>query len=170
MGFAYALVCPTSMEVKYVGQTIQTLSTRLSQHIHDSKNKSRGNYHLHSKNWIRSILKLGKTPLIIELTQLTDDTQLNECERYWISYFKGTGCKLTNIQVGGKLACYKLKLKRYNLSNYHRGAAHHQRAKTHCPQGHIYDENNTYNFRGKRYCRACKRERQRAYRRKKQKE
>jgi hypothetical protein len=28
-------------------------------------------------------------------------------------------------------------------------------AKTHCPQGHPYDEANTYHYRGMRYCRTC---------------
>lgn len=33
--------------------------------------------------------------------------------------------------------------------------------KTHCPQGHPYDEANTYLWRGHRICRACSRERAR---------
>ena len=32
-------------------------------------------------------------------------------------------------------------------------------AKTHCPQGHRYDEQNTYLFRNGRKCRACHRDR-----------
>lgn len=32
-------------------------------------------------------------------------------------------------------------------------------AKTHCPRGHLYDEQNTYLSQGKRSCRACKFER-----------
>jgi hypothetical protein len=32
-----------------------------------------------------------------------------------------------------------------------------QRAKTHCPVGHPYDEKNTYLYEGRRYCRACHR-------------
>jgi hypothetical protein len=31
--------------------------------------------------------------------------------------------------------------------------------KTHCPQGHPYDEENAYTWRGTRYCRACARRR-----------
>lgn len=34
---------------------------------------------------------------------------------------------------------------------------------THCPQGHPYDEANTYVYYGSRSCRACGREKQRAY-------
>lgn len=40
--------------------------------------------------------------------------------------------------------------------------SNHEAQKTHCPQGHPYDEANTYWFHGtKRMCRACNRERQR---------
>ena len=35
------------------------------------------------------------------------------------------------------------------------------RAKTHCPQGHPYDERNTRRYKGRRHCRACARERAR---------
>jgi hypothetical protein len=37
--------------------------------------------------------------------------------------------------------------------------AHAERAKTHCPQGHPYDEENTRIRNGKRHCAACQRER-----------
>ena len=36
--------------------------------------------------------------------------------------------------------------------------------KTQCPQGHPYDEINTYSYRGRRHCRPCMRERARLYR------
>lgn len=43
--------------------------------------------------------------------------------------------------------------------NTRRGdAGANERTKTHCPQGHPYDENNTYLYRGKwRRCRICSR-------------
>lgn len=28
--------------------------------------------------------------------------------------------------------------------------------KTHCPQGHLYDEENTKRYKGRRYCRTCR--------------
>lgn len=39
--------------------------------------------------------------------------------------------------------------------------ANTHRSKTHCPQGHRYDEENTRIYRGRRYCRACQRARAR---------
>ena len=32
---------------------------------------------------------------------------------------------------------------------------HWERSKTHCPQGHPYDVANTYEYKGKRSCKAC---------------
>lgn len=49
-----------------------------------------------------------------------------------------------------------------HIDNIRRGLtgrvrAAQQRAKTHCPQGHPYDEANTYWYHGGRQCLACKR-------------
>lgn len=45
-----------------------------------------------------------------------------------------------------------------------KGAALRHALKTHCPQGHAYDEANTYYDRsGGRYCRECMRRRQREH-------
>lgn len=38
------------------------------------------------------------------------------------------------------------------------------RTKTHCPQGHQYDEANTFRYQGRRYCRACGRKYRKTYR------
>jgi hypothetical protein len=40
----------------------------------------------------------------------------------------------------------------------------HESAKTHCPHGHPYDEENTLHYNGKRFCRTCKNDRNRARR------
>lgn len=43
-----------------------------------------------------------------------------------------------------------------HAENCRRGlAGANHRDKTHCPQGHPYDDANTYIHAGKRYCRAC---------------
>jgi len=39
------------------------------------------------------------------------------------------------------------------------GIAAKEAAKTHCPKNHPYDEENTRNYRGKRFCKACNRDR-----------
>ncbi|MGI5247775.1 HNH endonuclease signature motif containing protein [Dactylosporangium sp. CA-139066] len=42
-------------------------------------------------------------------------------------------------------------------------AGSNQLRKTHCPQGHPYDESNTYHGKKGRFCRACGREATRRY-------
>jgi len=42
-------------------------------------------------------------------------------------------------------------------------ARRRMRAKTHCPQGHPYSEENTYRYGRSRRCRACNRDAQRRY-------
>lgn len=47
-----------------------------------------------------------------------------------------------------------------HAENTRRGeSGRNQRIKTHCPQGHPYDEENTYMWNDHRYCRACQRAR-----------
>lgn len=43
-----------------------------------------------------------------------------------------------------------------------------QADKTHCPQGHPYDEANTYHWRNERHCRECRKAAKRRYRAAKQ--
>lgn len=45
-----------------------------------------------------------------------------------------------------------------NMRDKARHGTHHNLAKTHCPQGHPYDEENTCRKNGRRSCRACARE------------
>ena len=44
-----------------------------------------------------------------------------------------------------------------NMIDLVRNGNHHHANKTTCPGGHIYDEQNTIRYRGRRYCRECKR-------------
>jgi hypothetical protein len=43
-----------------------------------------------------------------------------------------------------------------NLADMAQKGRHYQQAKTHCPAGHPYDEENTERRYGRRYCRACR--------------
>lgn len=51
--------------------------------------------------------------------------------------------------------------------NIHRGigVAPKNLAKSHCPQGHLYDEANTYHWNNQRFCRTCSRGYKRNYNR-----
>lgn len=48
-----------------------------------------------------------------------------------------------------------------NKADQRRHGTHANTRKTHCPQGHPYDDTNTLRYRNGRYCRACRRNRPR---------
>ncbi|MEU8829426.1 NUMOD4 motif-containing HNH endonuclease [Streptomyces sp900116325] len=59
-------------------------------------------------------------------------------------------CTISNLAYGTRSENERDKL---------RHGTDHNARKTHCPQGHPYDEANTYVNRGRRNCRACNRDR-----------
>lgn len=50
-------------------------------------------------------------------------------------------------------ATYRSRAGSYGATG--KGQGWHNAAKTHCPRGHEYTEENTYEWRGRRSCRAC---------------
>lgn len=89
----YTLKHPDTLEIRYVGKTVRSLSRRLGNHVANAK----GNKHnKHLSNWILSILALGKRP-IIELIEEVDSSLWQEREKYWITQFPN----LINLTEGG---------------------------------------------------------------------
>lgn len=89
----YTLKHPDTLEVRYVGKTVRSLSRRLGNHIDNAK-RSKHNKHL--SNWILNILSNGKRP-IIELIEEVDNSVWQERERYWITQYSN----LINLTEGG---------------------------------------------------------------------
>ena len=56
----------------------------------------------HKGRWIKKSLKAGNIPYIQIIQELSNHIYLNECEKYWISYFKKRGARLTNLTDGGE--------------------------------------------------------------------
>ena len=80
----YVLKHPDTLEVRYVGKTVRSLSRRLGNHIANAK----GNKHnRHLSNWILKILSDNKRP-IIELLEECEHSIWQEREKYWISQFQ----------------------------------------------------------------------------------
>ena len=89
----YVLKHPDTLEVRYVGKTVRSLSRRLGNHIANAK----GNRHnKHLSNWIINILNKNKRP-IIELLEECNYSVWQEREQYWISQFPN----LINLTKGG---------------------------------------------------------------------
>ncbi len=97
MGFVYGLFDPRMGALRYIGKTVRSVASRLSQHLAESKKRERN----HKSNWIRSLLVLGLKPEVDVLEDVPDD-QLSEVECFWIQYFRGIGAVLTNATDGGE--------------------------------------------------------------------
>lgn len=82
--------------IRYVGQTINTLNKRLIMHKHKSKKETN-----HRACWIRSVYKNGFEVLINEIDIVTEDDWA-EKEIYYIKLFKSFGANLVNFSNGGE--------------------------------------------------------------------
>lgn len=78
----YALVDPSTGLVRYIGQTIRSLQTRLRGHINESEKKQ-----THKQVWIQYLLRQDKKPVIIELCSCEGQELANKMETFFISHF-----------------------------------------------------------------------------------
>ena len=88
----YTLSDPVSGRVRYVGITRLKLAKRLNKHV----SFARQGKQFHTSNWIRSLLKQGLRPIIIEIEATSDPWR----EKYWIEYYRSRGEDLTNASDG----------------------------------------------------------------------
>lgn len=84
MGFIYKITNKINDKV-YIGKTIKTIEKRYSEHLYDSKNKDT---YLH-----RAMRKHGKENFYIETIEEVSNEELNDRERYWISFYKSNYSK-----------------------------------------------------------------------------
>lgn len=88
----YCLIDPRTKEIRYVGKTINP-ERRLRKHLIDTERN-------HRVNWIRSVLNDGIRPVLEVLERCSEDAW-REAERFWISYLRFLGARLTNSIDGG---------------------------------------------------------------------
>ncbi len=94
MALIYILIDPSSKEVRYVGKTEKSkIGRRLQNHSHDKIVS-------HKSNWIQKLKRGGKLPKI-EVVEEIESGDWGEAERWWISYLRSLGCRLTNADDGG---------------------------------------------------------------------
>lgn len=94
----YILMDPFYYEVRYVG-----LSTRGIRRAKDHFCPCNLKVNTHKTNWIKSVIRQGSMPIIrvVQQWRSMGYKELCAAEVYWISYFKGVGCPLTNATDGG---------------------------------------------------------------------
>jgi hypothetical protein len=82
-GVIYALTDPRYDNVRYVGQTIRPMKTRLREHINAARKGEKG----HKGNWIRSLLELGLAPGYRILHSVARE-RLDVMEELTVSYYR----------------------------------------------------------------------------------
>lgn len=90
----YVLIDPLTEEIRYVGWTRHPLTERLRGHLRERKSS-------HRVHWLQSLRQQGLRPRI-QLVQEVPEGQWVEAERYWIAFFKSSGCPLVNGTDGGE--------------------------------------------------------------------
>lgn len=98
ISYIYILVDPITKHIRYVGQSVKP-KKRLSDHISFSKNHDTSYDHVH--NWIKSMLKKNRIPIMIVIDEC-NVSKIDDLEKYYIAYYKNKGYKLTNILNGGQ--------------------------------------------------------------------
>ncbi len=93
----YGLTDPDTGEVRYIGKSTKGLE-RPKEHLKSSSLKSK----THKNNWIKSLLKSGKTFGITTIEILESIEKLDEREEFWINDYRSKNNNLTNSTDGGK--------------------------------------------------------------------
>jgi len=89
--FVYVLRCPTTNEIRYVGQTVNT-TKRLEGHLSCKTQKEKG-------KWIKSLLEEGKKP-ILEVVDKGNKKRMSAKEMSLINELRKKGANLFNINDG----------------------------------------------------------------------
>jgi hypothetical protein len=92
--YIYALCDPDTNQVRYIGKA-DNLQKRLKRHM--------GGYEprpTYKSNWVKSLKKLNKRPIIMILEEVQRDSW-QEAEKRWIDYYRKQGANLTNMVDGG---------------------------------------------------------------------
>lgn len=93
--YIYGLIDPSKNELRYIGKSINPES-RFRKHLQDSKKKIS-----YKDKWIFSLIEKEIKPELIIIDIIKNENWEN-WEKFYISYFKSIGCRLTNISEGGE--------------------------------------------------------------------
>ena len=94
----YKIYCLTEPdgEIRYIGQTRQTLSKRLWGHINKNKDSD-----THKRRWLNKLEREGLKPNIKLIEECHSLKELNEREIFYIKKYRDDGYDLVNTSDGG---------------------------------------------------------------------
>lgn len=98
MRYIYTLSDPSTMEIRYVGQTNEP-KRRFNDHISSSINESSDSYNTYKARWIRKILNNNLLPIMSIIDSCSSFEESNKLERIYVEKLIKDGYRLTNSHV-----------------------------------------------------------------------
>lgn len=96
-GVIYGLHDSNSGELRYIGQTVNSVTHRLSQHLVPSSLKR----HSYLARWLLGLVNLGTSPTWSVLAEAQDQAELDRLEVEHIARARADGIRLVNLSDGG---------------------------------------------------------------------
>jgi hypothetical protein len=90
----YILINPITNEIRYVGK-----ANNVKERFKNHKNRCRDT-NTYKRHWINKLRLKGLYPEL-EVIDIVPISEWHYWEKFWISYFKSIGCRLTNTTSGG---------------------------------------------------------------------
>lgn len=94
--YIYGICDPFTQELRYVGKALNP-RVRFWGHLSFLKK----NRKVYSTYWLQSVIKKGGSPEFFIIEEVPN-ASWQDAEIFWISYFRSIGCRLTNLDHGGK--------------------------------------------------------------------
>ena len=98
MRYIYTLSDPSTMEIRYVGQTNEP-KRRFNDHISSSINESSDSYDTYKARWIRKIINNNLVPIMSIIDSCSSFEESNKLEKIYVENLTKDGCRLTNSHV-----------------------------------------------------------------------
>lgn len=90
----YALIDPSTDEIRYIGKTVQRSDVRLQQHVESPTNAN-------MRKWIANLRAVGMEPKI-RLITCCPIAEWQHHESRWIRWARELGARLLNVDPGGE--------------------------------------------------------------------
>lgn len=98
MRYIYTLTDPSTMEIRYVGQTNEP-KRRFNDHISSSINENSESYDTYKARWVRKVLNDNLIPIMDIIDSCDSLEESNKLEKIYVSKLTEDGHRLTNSYV-----------------------------------------------------------------------